>query len=187
VLAVVPVGAGRVVRVAVHRDFDEVAGDRLGAGVVEGAADPAAVRAVGVGQLGELLLDDQPGARRQPLHRHRRVAVQRRAAGVAQLVVLLEALPDQPAGAEDSLGTAGEVLGGLVPPPFDMADVRGVEPHPRGELLLAHSALDPPVRQSRYKLVSGPLDGRGGHHRCPLRDENSSVTTARCPLGASSE
>ena len=39
-----------VVRVAVHGDPDQVAGDRLGAGVVELAADDAAVVAVDVGQ-----------------------------------------------------------------------------------------------------------------------------------------
>src|SRR5690606_12233182 len=59
VLAVVAVGPLGVVGEAVHRDPDEVAGDRLGAGVVEGSAYRAAVGAVAVGEGGFFPLHDE--------------------------------------------------------------------------------------------------------------------------------
>jgi hypothetical protein len=181
-----PVGARRVVREAVHRDLHEIPRDRLGAGVVERAPDPAPVAPVGVRELGGLRFHNQAGARRQPLDRHRRVAVRRGGAGVPQFVVLPEPFPNRAAGSQHGLRPPGEVLRGLVPPSFDVADVRRVEAHPRGELLLRHSAFHPPLRKSRHEMVGGPLDGRGGHHRCPLRDETSSVAVTQCPQEATS-
>ena len=186
VLPVVAVRAGRVVRIAVHRDLHQVPGHGLVARVVERAPDPAPVRLPDVRELGDLPLDDQASTGRQPLDRHGRVAMQRHVPGVPQFVVLLEFLPDRAAGREHRLRATREVLGRLVPAPFDVAHVRRIESHARGELLLGHTAVDPPLRKCRHELVSGPLDGRGGHHRCPLRDETFSVAVSKCPQGASS-
>jgi hypothetical protein len=187
VLPVVPIRAGRVVRVPVDRDLHQVPGDRLVARVVERSFDPAPVGAFGVFELGDLAFDDQAGARRHPLRRHRGVAMRgRSAAGVPQFVVLLESGPDRAARREHRFRTPREVLGGLVPSSLDMADVRRIEAHPRGQLLFGHPPLDPPLGKGRDELVGSPLDGRGGHHGCPLRDGKLSVAVARCPQEASS-
>jgi hypothetical protein len=159
VLPVVPVGARRVVRVTVDGDLHQIPGDRLDTGVVEISVDPAAVGLVRVRELRDLLLDDQSGARRHPLHGDGRVPVHRTAPGMPQLVVILEALPEHASGREDGLGPPGEVLRRLVPPTFDMADVRRVESHPGGKLLLRHPALGTPLGERRHELVCGPFDG----------------------------
>ena len=62
---------------------------------------------------------------------------------LARLVVLAEPLPDRPAGAQHQLGPAGEVLGRPVPAGLHVADVRRVEAHVGGELLLRQ----PPLRR----------------------------------------
>ncbi|GFJ90732.1 hypothetical protein Prum_043740 [Phytohabitans rumicis] len=159
-----PVGPLRVVRVPVDGDPDQVAGDRFGAGVVEGPPDDTPVAAFPVRQGGDLLLHDQAGAGGQPLLWYGWVAVAgRHGPRVPQLVVLLVALPDRTAGAEDRLRATGEVLGRTVPPSFDVAHVRRVKTHAGRELLLAHAPLDPPPGKLGRERVRSPLYGRCRH------------------------
>ncbi len=173
-VAVVPVGARRVVGEPVDRDAHEVSGDRLRAGVVERPPDHAPVDPVLVRERRHLLLDDQPGAGRHPLLRDRRVAQRRLAgrAGVPHIVVVLEAQPDRAARAEHRLGPAGEVFRGAVPPALDVTHVRRVEAHLRGELLLRQPPLQPPPGELGRELVGGLFNWgrgscRGARHHVP--------------------
>src|SRR5690606_31725218 len=94
---VVGVGALRVLRVAVDRDPDQAAGDRLGPGVVAHSPYPALVGAVLVRQCGQFLLDHRTGAGRQPAVRDRLPpGTPGRGTGA---VVLHVRLPDRPARA----------------------------------------------------------------------------------------
>lgn len=175
VLAVMPVGAAGVVRVTVDRHACQVAGDRLGAGVVQLAANDAPVAVVGVGEGCQLPFDDQASAGWQPLAGRGGFAVRVAGTGVPEVVVLPEALPDRAAGLQDGFGPAGEVLGGAVPAPFDVAHVGRVEPHEDGELLLGEPASGPLPGEFGREGVGSPFEGGCRHRRPRGREYHSHV------------
>ena len=161
---IVTVGPLGLARVAVDRDPDRISGDRLPAGVVQVTAHLAPVLTVHKGQSSLLVLNHQAGRRWPPLVRAGRLrSYPRPGRGLAHMVEVAEPLPDLPAGVENLLGPPSEVLGRAVPASLDVADVRRVETHVGGELLLGPAPFSAPTHQRGRERVHSFVDLRVRH------------------------